>query len=100
MSERDDMKLPASLDVHAIASTSADAPGLIGIKGDERTCDWAPSRFKLDTIGALCRLVRDGGLVMTFHGQPIEEGELRELATTMAVQRIAGALLTPETKEP
>lgn len=66
---------------------------LIGsLKGDEPHCDFAPSRFKLDTIGVLCRLVSDAGLVMTFQGEPVTADELRGIGKGIVTEKIRAAL--------
>ena len=66
---------------------------LIGdLRGDEKTCDYAPSRFKLDAIGTLCRLVESAGATVTLYGKPVNADELRDFATTAAVARMQRSL--------
>lgn len=50
-----------------------------------------------DAIGALCKFVRDAGLTMTLHGQPIDETGLRAAADERVRQRIARILVPAAT---
>jgi hypothetical protein len=86
-----DMALPATFTCRDCLSFKR-CEGFLGIRGDERTCDWAPSRFRLDAIGALCRLLSEADATVTLYGQPVTEGELRHFATTLAQARVARAL--------
>lgn len=62
---------------------------LIGsLRGDEPHCDFAPSRFRLNAIGALARLLEEGGATMTLYGRPITGDELRDVASLLAVEKL------------
>lgn len=84
---RDDMRLPELWTCRDCVHFRRCA-ALVGVQGDEKTCDWAPSRFRLDTIGVLCRLLKEGGATMTLFGQPVEEAELRDFVEGRAVERV------------
>ncbi len=66
--------------------------GLISIKGNETWCDWAPSRFRLDAIGTLGRLIEEGGGTLTLYGQPVSVEQLRNFGETLAQAKISRAL--------
>jgi len=87
----DDMRLPAHMTCRDCVHF-ARCVAFLGLKGDEVTCDWAPSRFRLDTVGVLCRLLKEGGATLTLYGESVSEQELRDFTTTVAVERIKSAL--------
>jgi len=65
---------------------------LIRLTGNEPHCDFAPSRFRLDTIGVLARLVNEAGLVMTFEGEPVTADELRGIGRGIVHEKMRAAL--------
>lgn len=65
---------------------------LVGVKGDETICDWAPSRFQMDCIGVLGRLLKEANATLTLYGRPVDVDQLRDFAETVAIGRIANAL--------
>lgn len=85
----DDMKIPAPWhcgDCIHYRRCSA----LIGtLRGDEPHCDFAPSRFRLDALGTLARLLEEGGATMTLYGQPVTVNQVRALGETLALTKIA-----------
>lgn len=87
----DDMKIPAPWhcgDCLHFRRCSA----LIGsLRGDEPHCDFAPSRFRLDAIGTLGRLLEEGGATMTLYGQPVTAEQVRHFAATLAVAKLEQA---------
>lgn len=87
----DDMKIPAPWACRDCWHFRR-CTGLISVNGDETRCDWAPSRFRLDTIGTLGRLLEEGGATMTLYGQPVSVEQVRNLGDTLAQTKIAQAL--------
>lgn len=63
---------------------------LIGdLRPDAAFCDFAPSRFTLDTIDVLARLLDEAGATMTLYGEPVTADELRAFTRKEAENRIA-----------
>lgn len=70
---------------------------LIGsLRPDAAFCDFAPSRFALDTIGVLARLLDEAGATMTLHGEPVTGDELRSFVRQEAENRIVRAIAAQE----
>jgi hypothetical protein len=84
----DDMRLPAGMTC-ADCRSFRGCVRFLGIKGDEVTCDWAPSRFRMDAIGVLGRLLEAGGATLTLHGKPVTVEQVRTLAETIALAKFA-----------
>lgn len=91
-----DMRIPAPWTCGDCRSFQR-CSGLIGsLRPDAAHCDFAPSRFCLDPITVLARLVAEAGATMTLYGEPVTADELRAFARQEAENRIIKAL----TKEP
>lgn len=65
---------------------------LVGVKGHEVTCDWSPSRFQLDALGALGRLLESADATLTLYGEPVTVDQLRNFTETIARAKLAAAL--------
>ncbi len=62
------------------------------LRGDEPHCDWAPSRFRLDCIGVLGRLLSEAGATLTLHGEPVTADELRAFGRGVVEGKIQAAV--------
>lgn len=87
----DDMRIPDPWTCRDCVNFARCA-ALIGVKGAEQSCDWAPHRFRLDTIGVLGRLLEEANATLTLYGRPVSADQLRDFVTTVAAAKIAAAL--------
>lgn len=88
----DDMKIPEPWRCGDCTNFRRCQAFIGSLRGDEPHCDWAPSRFRLDTISVLCRLVESAGLVVTFHGEPVSADELRGIGKGIVDEKMRAAL--------
>jgi len=65
---------------------------LMTLQSEAAHCDFAPSRFSLDTIGVLARLLESAGATMTLYGEPVTADELRAFTQQKAESRIVAAI--------
>jgi len=84
----DDMKIPEPWACGDCVYFRRCSALISSLKGDEPHCDFAPSRFHLDTIGALGRVLAEGGLTMTLYGKPVTVDQVRHLGNAIAIHKL------------